>query len=128
MIEGRVTPDGKAMLSLAVRTAFGAERRLAVQVDTAFDQYLALTEDAVAALGLASLGDTPITLADGSVSSGRAFRLVLRWHGEWVATFAVELSHGETNLLGMALMDGCDLHVEIVPGGRVTLTERPEPY
>jgi len=91
-------------------------------IDTGFSGYLALPKHVVDSLDLAFHVDLEGTLADGSVVMVKSYRANVEWDGATRTIVAIATEGGL--LVGMAMMDGYDLNVEVTEGGTVTLTRR----
>ena len=76
----------------------------------------------MAALGLAFDGVGWAVLADGTEARFDVYDATLLWDGQprRVYVYAAET----TPLVGMRLLEGHDLHVEVQDGGRVTVEAR----
>lgn len=122
MIRGVVTADREAVIRLMVQGPLGTVDVDAV-IDTGFNDLLTLPASLVSALGLAFRGTTHATLADGTVTGFALYQGTVQWDGAPRSIQALEADGGP--LVGMALLAGCDLFIEAVPGGQVTITQRP---
>jgi predicted aspartyl protease len=88
-------------------------------VDTAYEGDLTLPQSMLARVEASYIGDRPIRLADGTLRDRAYYRLVLDWDEE---ERIVEIAEMENSpLLGVELMAGYLLQVEITDGGEVSL-------
>ncbi len=119
MIEGVVNAAREAIVTLPVQGPAGESQEVVTVIDTGFNRYLMLPLSVVAELGLRFLTRGRVTLADGSESSFEVYEVTVLWDGQPrdVYTFA---SDG-TPLVGMALLEGHDLSVQVREGGRVVI-------
>jgi clan AA aspartic protease len=116
-VVGAVQPNLDATLRLRIRAADGSEVTLSVVVDTGFNDWLALPGKLVQQLGLTFREEALYTLADGSEAATRLFTGEVRWFDSWRRILVVEMEGGP--LMGMALLRGSRLQIDVVAGGRV---------
>ena len=122
MISGVVNERLEAVVSLELRGPNGDVRVVDAIVDTGYDGYLTVAPRTVVELGLPLASTGRARLADGSVIGFGIHRGTVNWDG---LELLVELDEADTTpLLGMAMLDGHDLHVEVRDGGRVTIERR----
>jgi clan AA aspartic protease len=119
MIEGTVTPEGRAIIRLPVQGPGGHSLSAHAAVDTAFNGFLALPAESIRRLRLPRLASKETTLADGSVTMVNAFRAIVRWHGQRREVPALEVRGG--GLVGMSLLRGSRLTVDVVVNGSVRI-------
>jgi predicted aspartyl protease len=62
-------------------------------------------------------------LADGTIMAFDVYVAIVEWHGQ-PRTVEVEAADAQP-LLGMAMMQGSDLRIQVVPGGSVTIVTLP---
>ena len=118
MIQGTVTPDREAVISLKVYGPKGEEEIQAV-VDTGFTDDLTLPAEIIRRLGLSLRGSMPASLADGSVVTLGVYRAELDWGDKRLGILVLE-ADGDP-LAGMSLLYGSRLLVEVVDGGLVSI-------
>jgi predicted aspartyl protease len=92
-------------------------------VDTGFSDALTPPVAQVAALGLGPRSASTMVLADGSQGQVVVHEAVVDWGGTWRRVLA--LAVGDEALIGMRLLAGHRLGVEVVPGGAVEITPLP---
>jgi predicted aspartyl protease len=88
-------------------------------IDTGFSDYLTLPPDEIAALQLSYSGISDFTLADGSDASFRVYTATALWDGIDRPIFVLEAAGGP--LVGMSLLRGHRLIIDVVDGGMVTI-------
>ncbi len=120
---GVVNADLEPLLRLTVRDAGGQPHDVEVVIDTGFNGFLTLPPALVAALGLPWLCRQQGQLADGNVLVFDVYVATVDWHGR-PRSVEVEAADAQP-LLGMALLQGSGLRIEVVPGGPVTITTLP---
>ncbi len=122
MIHGAVNAALEAVLPLTVQGADGRAQEVEAVIDTGFSGFLTLPSALVTAFGLEFDGVGWGVLADGTEASFDMYDATLLWDGQArsVYVYAAET----TPLVGMRLLEGHDLHVEVQQGGRVTVEAR----
>ena len=122
MIEGLVSADYEAVITLSLLGPSGLKREVDVVVDTGFNSFLTLPPEIVAELDLPFAMQGHATLADGQVASFDIYGATVLWDGQprYVDTYAVDA----TPLVGMMLLDRHNLNIEVEDGGRVVIQAR----
>jgi clan AA aspartic protease len=119
MIQGRVTSQRQALITVEVYGPRGPSEPADMIVDTGFTGFLALPSDLIARLGLPCLGLRTAFLADGREAVLNLFEAVMEWHGQLRRVLALEVRRGA--LLGMALLHGSRLTMDAVENGPVRI-------
>ncbi len=88
-------------------------------VDTAFNRFLTLPPSLVAELDLPLVGVSQVVLANGSEEMLDMHSATVLWDG--VPRDVDVLVADTTPLVGMSLLDGYVLHVQVREGGRVVI-------
>lgn len=123
MMTGRVNADLEPRLLLTVRAASGQPHEVEVVIDTGFNGFLTLPPAQIAALGLGWLCRQQGELADGSVLAFDVHVATVDWNGQ---PRSVEVDAADAQpLLGMALVQGSELRMQVLPGGAVTIAALP---
>ena len=119
MIEGAVNAELEAVVTIPMIGPEGQDREIRAVVDTGFNGYLILPPTLVAELGLSVVGHGEAVLADGSEAAFDVYGVTMLWDGQprYVETGAV----GVDPLVGMAMLDGHDLSIQVRDGGRVVI-------
>ncbi len=122
MIQGTVNSALEAVLTVTVQGTAGSAQEVDAVIDTGFSGFLTLPSALVTVLGPAFDGVGWGVLVDGTETSFDMYGATLLWDGESrsVYVYAAETSP----LVGMRLLDGHDLHIEVHEGGRVTVEAR----
>ena len=107
------------VVSLAVQGPSGLSRDIEVVVDTGFNGFLTLPTELVAELGLPFVSIGRATLADGSEIVYDVHEAGVLWNGRPMLIEAD--ADAATPLLGMRLLDGYSLYVEVAAGGPVVI-------
>ena len=124
MTEGTVNSAYEAVVPLSLQGAAGQTREIETVVDTGFTGYLTLPPALVRELALPFVTSGRATLADGSEASFDTYEVAVLWEGRLKEVFADEAD--TTPLVGMLLMDGCDLTIQVRNGGRVLVQPSAE--
>ena len=119
MIEGGVNANLEAVVILPLQDSSGQTREVEAVVDTGFNGYLTLPPMMMEDLELPVVGDGEAVLADGSEAAFDVYGVTVLWDGQpmYVETGAV----GVDPLVGMALLDGHNLNIDVENGGRVLI-------
>ena len=88
-------------------------------IDTGFSGFLTVTPSLVDELGLILEGSSRATLADGGEVTFDVYDVAVLWDGQrrYVLADAAET----TPLVGMRLLDDCNLNIDVTYGGRVVI-------
>lgn len=119
MISGVVNANREATVPLVVLDANGEEHEIEGVIDTGFSGYLTIPVSLVGLLGLPWLGREDGMLADGSVQVFDVYEARVSWDGQ-PRTIEADAAEGEP-LVGMGLMHGYDVRIEVIEGGRVAI-------
>ena len=122
-MRGLVNARHEAVIRLRVRGSGGPELALDVLVDSGCALPLTLPTEAVASLGLVRQTSSDAVMADGSVRQCEVFAAEVEWDGVWRPVLVSAL--GDEPLLGMPLMAGHRLCIDVVPGGPVEIELLP---
>jgi clan AA aspartic protease len=122
MIHGIVTPEREAVVRIKV---VGSKREQEVDavIDTGFTDFLTLPPSLVAKLDLRLAAPLLATIAGGIVVEMNCYSAAVLWFGERERDILVVECDGEP-LIGMSMLYGCDLHIQAIEGGQVTISAR----
>jgi clan AA aspartic protease len=123
MIRGVVNARHEAVVRLRVRGPGGVESEVDTIVDSGFTSSLTLPARMLTTLGLARQSGGTAKLADGSVRQFDIFAAEVAWEGAWRPVLISAV--GNEPLLGMRLLAGHKLVIEVVPGGSVEILPLP---
>lgn len=118
-MKGFVHEGLEPLLSLNLMFESGLLVEFTATADTGFTGTLTLPPTAIRDLGVLSEGSTLAVLADGSVIECEVYRGGVIWHDN-----PIEIDIDETDappLLGMELMQGSRLRMDIIPNGEFEL-------
>jgi clan AA aspartic protease len=119
MIVGRVNPHNEAFVEVLVRGPHGQATTVTAIVDTGFDGALILPPSLVTALQLPFRKRAPMVLGDGTEAAADVHLATVQWDDtarqEEVTVFESEA------LVGMRLLAGYRLTIQVIPGGQVLI-------
>ncbi len=122
MIAGTVV-NSEARISFTLRGSGGRERQIEAIVDTGYTGSLTLPPSVIAALGLLWQGSDRAPLADGSRCLVDEFEATVLWDRKKRAIIVDEVD--AQPLVGMTLLSGFELRLEVVERGKVTIKRLP---
>jgi len=119
MITGVVSDRREAVIRLRVSGPAGQDREIEAIIDTGFDGWLSLPLSIITQLGLVWRQRGRALLADGSESVFDIYEAAVDWDGE---ARRIPADEAETvPLVGMSLLEGYELVVQVRRGGSVTV-------
>jgi len=123
MISGTMRSSTAAVVRLLALGTEGRNQEVDAIVDTGFTGELTLPPETVISLDLAYHGRTTGVLADGSEKLLYIFEAAVLWGSQArrVAVYAAEA----TPLLGMGLLYGHELNIQVVEEGNVSIRALP---
>lgn len=119
MITGIVNADFEPIIPLSVCDSNGKVYTQDAIVDTGFNGWLSLPPDLIAQLNLRWKRRGRAILGDGSECIFDVYEAVVIWDGN-LLTIPVDEADAEP-LVGMSLMEGFQLLVQVFEGGTVTI-------
>ena len=123
MIIGVVNANREATIRLVVHGADRQTQEIEAVIDTGFTGFLTLPSSLIALLGLPWLGRHQAILADGVVRLFDVYAVIVIWDSQ---SRTVETDAADTEpLLGMGMLSGHDLRMQVVSGGTVTIEALP---
>lgn len=119
MIVGIVQSDLEAVISIAVIGPGGQRHVAEAVIDTGYNGFLTLPHGIIVLLELPWTDLHRVTLADGSSQMCDVYEGGIVWENQ---TRLIEIETAETQpLIGMELLEGYELHIEVVEGGAVAI-------
>jgi predicted aspartyl protease len=120
VLTGRVTSDLEARVFLAF---VGSAGRVPVEamIDTGFNGHVTVSPELAVRLGLIDDGIIETELGDGTAVMLRKFVGIVEWHDETRAVMVIE--GGDQSLVGMSLLAGSSVTIDVRPGGKVAISE-----
>lgn len=123
MIRGSVNARHEAVVPLRVRGPGNLWLDLDAVVDSGFTGSLALPVATASALGLARQSGGGAVMADGTVRHFDIYAAEVAWEGGWRPVLVSAV--GAEALLGMRLLVGHELRIEVAPSGAVEIAPLP---
>ena len=120
MIVGRVNSNLEAVASIAVSALSGQRIVVEGQIDTGFNGHLTLPNQLISELGLQFVMQREVRLGDGTSQQVGVYNALVELGVDIRRTALVESAEVKP-LIGMALMRGYDLRIEVFEGGAVSL-------
>lgn len=123
MLTGKVNSSLEAIVRLWVRGPEGTVLETEAVIDTGFSGFLSLPRSLVTQLGLSFQGRIQGILAGGTADSFEIYEALVLWHGQ---PHAILVSAVENEpLLGMAMLRGSELALQVIDGGDIAIHEMP---
>ena len=119
MIEGVVNAAHEAVVTLPLHGPEGHWLETDAVVDTEFSRFLTLPPSVVAELGSEFVGVNRVVLADGSEGALDVYGITVLWDGQ--TRDVVAYTADTTPLIGMALLHGHSMYMNVEEGGRVVI-------
>jgi clan AA aspartic protease len=119
MLTGRVTAEREAVIQVQVFGSKGQIVPVEAAIDTGYDGFLTLPASLIRALDLPFAGTTRALLADGSEVGMELFLAAVLWEGKPCEALVFAAEGGV--LLGMAMLAGSRMTLDIEEEGRVTI-------
>ena len=118
MITGTVNADYEAVIRLWIQGPTD-EHEVDAIIDTGFNGFLTLPPALITALGLRRRSRGRALLANGREELFDIYGVTVLWDGQqrYIEADAVDT----TPLVGMSLLDGYDLHIQVADGGQVVI-------
>lgn len=120
MLTGSVNRNLLATISVSVNGPTGIAEPVDAAIDTGFTGFLTMPADVIRRLQLKFAGFGSAQLADGSASTFRRFEASVRFGMAIVDVLVLESKGGP--LLGMSMLKGHRLTIDVVQGGAVSVT------
>lgn len=118
-MQGVVSQRCEATLPLLVASANGKRQLVEAVIDTGFNGFLCLPPVIITALDLSWNASDIVTLGDGSETLFDLYAASVIWDGQYLE---IDVAESETEpLIGMALLYGYGLLIDVVEGGAVRI-------
>ena len=119
-IEGIVSLSLEIAVPIHVGGSTGRNRIISAVVDTGFEGFLALPSVMAEELSLPYADEERMVMADGRIERIPLHRAAVLWDGV-PRSVRVHVVDSETALIGVKLLQGYNLNVDFVEGGRVSI-------
>jgi clan AA aspartic protease len=123
MISGYVNDDLEPIVPLTVEDVSGNRQLLEARIDSGFDGWLSLSPAILASLGVPVVDREDVLLGDGSVQSVVVHDTPILWDGGPLVVRTDAFDTPPT--IGLALLEGYEIRIEVKRGGMVTITKLP---
>ena len=120
MIVGETDYKREAVLMLTIQSGTGTVETVGAVIDTGFSDALMIEEPLAQRLGSTQRDSRPYQLGDGSRVWLNRYEVTLDWNGETRTVIATG-SDGDGILIGMRLLYGYSLTIDVIDGGAVRL-------
>ena len=113
----------EAWIKVRLRGKTGRLQGFDAVIDTGFSGWLTLPIRSIKSLGLEWHGEREGMLADGTKSTFNVYWATVEWNRQ-----LHEILVGESEsipLIGMSLLAGCELKIQVRQGGKVTIKPLP---
>ncbi len=124
MITGEINADREAEIPLNIKSADGRETEIRAVIDTGFTDYLTLPPRVITSLRLVFRELNEFVLADGNVVAFESYTATVIWDGAEKSLIVLASEGGP--LLGMSLLYGYRVIMDVVDGGSVTIEAKPQ--
>jgi clan AA aspartic protease len=119
MLRGRVNAKREPSVELKLITETGFEFSVDAAIDTGFTDTLVLPGEIILDCNLEPEMLRDAVLADGISRSYPVYSIKMNWFGTIINVFAYGL--GNSALIGMSLLQGCELKIDCRLGGVVEI-------
>ena len=120
MIEGIVNAYYEPVIALSLQGPDEQILEIEAVVDTGYNGFLTLPPSVVSDLRLPYASRSKANLVDGSVAEFNVYRVTALWDGNPRLIEADEAN--STPLVGMMLLDGHNMSIDVENGGRVLIS------
>jgi clan AA aspartic protease len=111
-------------ISLTVHGLAGRSQKIEAIIDTGFTSWLTISRSVIASLHLPWYTSGDVTLADGTVTKFDVYEAAVTWHRGRLESILVSEAEGDP-LLGMSLLEGSEVNLQVREGGKVTIRPLP---
>ena len=122
MIIGQVNPRLEAVVAVIIQDNTGQTQTFNAVIDTGFSNYLTLPLAVIMALQLTFAESRAFSLGDNKEVNFDLYEAVLLWDGE--EREIMVLASEAFPLIGMSLLKGFRLFVDVIDGGEVRIERR----
>lgn len=123
MITGTVTSQRDAVIKIEIRNTSDERFIFDAAIDTGLNRSLTMPLSVINALDLQLTATEPFELGNGAIVLLDGYDVQVMWNGEWR-----QVNAHATNafpLVGMELLAGHELRIQVAEGGAVTIEAMP---
>jgi clan AA aspartic protease len=124
VITGIVNARRDALITIEIEDSDGGRHEIDAVIDTGFNRFLMLPMTVIDSLGLRRLFRERAELGDGSIRLLSVYRAFLYWDGAR-RKVDVHAADAGSAFVGMALLDGYEVRIQVAKGGTVTIEAMP---
>lgn len=121
-MNGSVNESLEAVLPIMLLDRQGQAFEVDAVIDTGATNWLTLPLEIIEELNLLPLDQEQVTLADGQIIDCKTYSCQMPWFGSVRTVQVVELNSDP--LLGMKLLEGNRLDIDVRPGGEVAVIQQ----
>ncbi len=123
MITGSVNTALEGTISFPIQDLQGQWHDIQAVVDSGFTRWLTLPPALIRPLGLLRMSRIQLTLADGTLTYFDVYEATVNWNGRHRT---IEVDESDVfPLVGMRMMTGYRLRIDVKVGGAVEIEELP---
>ncbi len=119
MLIGRITAENEAIVPIEVHGSEGQKAHIDATIDTGYNGFLTLPRALIDELDLPSVGPARAALGDGNEVRMELFLAAVRWEDGLQDVLVLAAEGGV--LLGMAMLLGCRLTLDVEAEGTVSI-------
>jgi len=123
MLRGVVLDGDEARIVLRLRGCHGATEEVEAVIDTGFTDEMTAESAMIDRLDLTYRHLGRYVLADGRVATARIYQGEILWNAEWREVTVVQTE--SDCLVGMRLLRGHRLTIDVIDGGDITVEALP---
>jgi clan AA aspartic protease len=124
MLIGQITAENQAVVPIEVHASEGQKAHIDATIDTGYNGFLTLPRALIDELDLPSAGPARAALGDGNEVRMELFLAAVRWEDGLQDVLVLAAEGGV--LLGMAMLLGCRLTMDVEADGTVSIESLTE--
>ena len=121
---GIINDSKEAVLTVRIQGPNGQETEAEAVIDTGYNGAFSLPLEIITSLGLPARGTRYVTLGDGSTVSLEIYRATVVWDDFPRSVYVMATE--DVSLIGMSLLYGYRVIMDVIDGGLVTIEQRPQ--
>ena len=126
MIRGKVDRNLQARVTVEVMDRSGQFESIGAVLDTGFTGALTLPRNLIQLLRMTTAGERTASLANGEIVNLNCWHGLVHWHGERCRVLVLQ-TDGQP-LLGMSLLQGSRVTLDVLDEGNVAIDKLSYPY
>ena len=121
---GMINDSKEAVLTVRIQGPNGQEIEAETVIDTGYNGAFSLPPEIITSPGLPPRGTRYVTLGDGSTVSLEIYRATVGWDDFPRSVYVMATE--DVSLIGMSLLYGYRVIMDVIDGGLVTIEQRPQ--